>query len=71
MFNDYAIRVFVVIIFDSASGGVGTRALSIEGAEDSVGFDDGAEGEIYFKISSFDFDVGNYVGGGDVAADFA
>ena len=56
--NDYFIGVFVIVVFNRASGGFGSRTLSFEGLAHGFGFDDGAKGKIYFAF----VDTGYYAG---------
>ena len=67
--DDTAVGVSVVIVAYCDGGGECAGVVSAEGAKYGVGFDDGTEGEVYLAISGDGDCVGDYVGGGDAAAD--
>ena len=67
--DDFAVGVFVVLVTDCVGGGECAGAVSVKSSVYGVGFDDGAESEIYFAARGVNFDASDYVGSGDVAVD--
>ena len=63
-----AIGIFAVVVFDSAGGGERAGGLSVEGFNDGVGTDGGAEGQVYTEVDCVDFGAGGDLGGGGFAA---
>ena len=68
--NDFDVGVFFVFVAYRISSGVGSRTKAITGFAHGVGFDDGAQNQIYFANCCTNNSFDDFVGIGDVAVDF-
>ncbi len=67
--DDFTVGVLVVIDFDCVYRGECAGNVSFASFTNSIGFDDGAESEIYFETSGASDYCGGDVGGSDGAVD--